>query len=130
MSTVTVLAVCPLAVSTRSEEHTSELQSLRHLVCRLLLEKKLDESGLALSFRPGHGSGSDFKAEAGAFQLHCYFFRRAATGSHYSLPCRSVGGGGRGPIPYDRIYAVLKGSEKSRTGAERKPGATGSGVSK
>src|ERR1035438_10796170 len=25
----------------RSEEHTSELQSLRHLVCRLLLEKKL-----------------------------------------------------------------------------------------
>src|ERR1035438_10572829 len=24
---------------TRSEEHTSELQSLRHLVCRLLLEK-------------------------------------------------------------------------------------------
>src|SRR5947199_3352012 len=28
----------PLAI--RSEEHTSELQSLRHLVCRLLLEKK------------------------------------------------------------------------------------------
>src|SRR5437899_4636816 len=26
----------------RSEEHTSELQSLRHLVCRLLLEKKKD----------------------------------------------------------------------------------------
>src|ERR1035441_11051190 len=26
--------------TTRSEEHTSELQSLRHLVCRLLLEKK------------------------------------------------------------------------------------------
>src|SRR5262245_64569687 len=28
---------CPIV---RSEEHTSELQSLRHLVCRLLLEKK------------------------------------------------------------------------------------------
>src|ERR1035438_375963 len=28
-----------VAGSTRSEEHTSELQSLRHLVCRLLLEK-------------------------------------------------------------------------------------------
>src|ERR1035441_3871429 len=27
----------------RSEEHTSELQSLRHLVCRLLLEKKRGE---------------------------------------------------------------------------------------
>src|SRR5438045_6124343 len=30
---------CLLPVK-RSEEHTSELQSLRHLVCRLLLEKK------------------------------------------------------------------------------------------
>src|SRR5437899_9813222 len=29
-----------LAAVERSEEHTSELQSLRHLVCRLLLEKK------------------------------------------------------------------------------------------
>src|SRR5437899_10049717 len=28
----------------RSEEHTSELQSLRHLVCRLLLEKKKQTS--------------------------------------------------------------------------------------
>src|SRR5258705_10982170 len=28
------------AARSRSEEHTSELQSLRHLVCRLLLEKK------------------------------------------------------------------------------------------
>src|SRR5438045_8597913 len=28
------------ARAARSEEHTSELQSLRHLVCRLLLEKK------------------------------------------------------------------------------------------
>src|SRR5437899_8067241 len=42
-------AARPLAAKTRgawavlparSEEHTSELQSLRHLVCRLLLEKK------------------------------------------------------------------------------------------
>src|SRR5438045_7893221 len=28
------------SIRARSEEHTSELQSLRHLVCRLLLEKK------------------------------------------------------------------------------------------
>src|SRR5258705_2953109 len=33
------LAVAELSTM-RSEEHTSELQSLRHLVCRLLLEKK------------------------------------------------------------------------------------------
>src|SRR2546425_8056996 len=30
----------PLAAMARSEEHTSELQSLAYLVCRLLLEKK------------------------------------------------------------------------------------------
>src|SRR5262245_64745743 len=34
------------ASHTRSEEHTSELQSLRHLVCRLLLEKKKETSQL------------------------------------------------------------------------------------
>src|SRR5258705_9018548 len=33
-----------LAMPRRSEEHTSELQSLRHLVCRLLLEKKKKNS--------------------------------------------------------------------------------------
>src|SRR5258705_895151 len=31
---------CGRGPARRSEEHTSELQSLRHLVCRLLLEKK------------------------------------------------------------------------------------------
>src|SRR5262245_31926089 len=34
-----VLAQRPRELRARSEEHTSELQSLRHLVCRLLLEK-------------------------------------------------------------------------------------------
>src|SRR5437899_5005025 len=34
------LAACVQGEQQRSEEHTSELQSLRHLVCRLLLEKK------------------------------------------------------------------------------------------
>src|SRR5947199_1553880 len=45
----------------RSEEHTSELQSLRHLVCRLLLEKKknyqkisnsVNKTATACSLRP------------------------------------------------------------------------------
>src|SRR5205814_10003762 len=35
-----VHTVWPGPLVHRSEEHTSELQSLRHLVCRLLLEKK------------------------------------------------------------------------------------------
>src|SRR5438045_6488755 len=34
------LGPLPCVPLDRSEEHTSELQSLRHLVCRLLLEKK------------------------------------------------------------------------------------------
>src|SRR2546425_2960761 len=32
--------LAPVAAEKRSEEHTSELQSLAYLVCRLLLEKK------------------------------------------------------------------------------------------
>src|SRR5437899_6470345 len=45
----TIIAAATLALgigantAIRSEEHTSELQSLRHLVCRLLLEKKKRE---------------------------------------------------------------------------------------
>src|SRR5205814_6408882 len=35
-----------LGLGSRSEEHTSELQSLRHLVCRLLLEKKKNQNAL------------------------------------------------------------------------------------
>src|SRR2546422_7091170 len=35
-----VALLLPHAVVQRSEEHTSELQSRLHLVCRLLLEKK------------------------------------------------------------------------------------------
>src|SRR5262245_63738042 len=34
------LLVPAAGIAVRSEEHTSELQSLRHLVCRLLLEKQ------------------------------------------------------------------------------------------
>src|SRR5258708_15015452 len=35
-----VRVAAPAAIRMRSEEHTSELQSPDHLVCRLLLEKK------------------------------------------------------------------------------------------
>src|SRR5258706_10916310 len=44
----------PREAPTRSEEHTSELQSLTNLVCRLLLEKKKvvvihDDGGIVVS---------------------------------------------------------------------------------
>src|SRR5258705_5158430 len=38
----------------RSEEHTSELQSLRHLVCRLLLEKKHPKAASSSNNRTLH----------------------------------------------------------------------------
>src|SRR3712207_7852447 len=34
----------PVALASRSEEHTSELQSRQYLVCRLLLEKKINRN--------------------------------------------------------------------------------------
>src|SRR5437870_8962765 len=40
-----------LAAPARSEEHTSELQSRGHLVCRLLLEKKKEAAGSARAGR-------------------------------------------------------------------------------
>src|SRR2546429_3366162 len=43
------MATRPVVNPARSEEHTSELQSRLHLVCRLLLEKKkTDDSGRAV----------------------------------------------------------------------------------
>src|SRR2546422_7730250 len=44
----------PVAAVRRSEEHTSELQSRLHLVCRLLLEKKKKHQNEVLPHRePG-----------------------------------------------------------------------------
>src|SRR2546430_11939596 len=50
-ATRTVSPGNPNPNTTRSEEHTSELQSQSNLVCRLLLEKKLD-----LLLTAGHDS--------------------------------------------------------------------------
>src|SRR2546429_1845362 len=50
-----VPAIDPSAALIRSEEHTSELLSRLHLVCRLLLEKKKRRNGGAAS-RPATGS--------------------------------------------------------------------------
>src|SRR5690348_17938344 len=44
----------PFAAALRSEEHTSELQSPVHLVCRLLLEKKNDASTSLSPFSASH----------------------------------------------------------------------------
>src|ERR1035438_10731026 len=43
----------------RSEEHTSELQSLRHLVCRLLLEKKKKYHSIRIAHAWTRPTGAD-----------------------------------------------------------------------
>src|ERR1039458_7083339 len=48
----------------RSEEHTSELQSLRHLVCRLLLEKKRTHQRICGSDTP-HGRRTSHRRRQG-----------------------------------------------------------------
>src|SRR5215472_5613095 len=63
----------------RSEEHTSELQSLRHLVCLLLLEKK-NKCGPARLCARHEGrrsravSGHDFSANAERAVVACFHF--------------------------------------------------------
>src|SRR5260370_6548090 len=44
--------VAGIITEARSEEHTSELQSHLNLVCRLLLEKKIDKSSGDTTLRP------------------------------------------------------------------------------
>src|SRR2546425_4918657 len=43
IESLTITDAQGIIVNSRSEEHTSELQSLAYLVCRLLLEKKKKE---------------------------------------------------------------------------------------
>src|SRR2546422_7152387 len=59
-STSPSVADMPLleSLSRRSEEHTSELQSRLHLVCRLLLEKKKKEQRETRPKRPETGGAS------------------------------------------------------------------------
>src|SRR2546429_5329246 len=58
MSCVNSLSSCAVGTK-RSEEHTSELQSRLHLVCRLLLEKKKTLQRQSHRFGGGHARSSD-----------------------------------------------------------------------
>src|SRR5258708_24153499 len=51
-------AALRLAEAERSEEHTSELQSPDHLVCRLLLEKKKKQESACRGSRGGKVGGN------------------------------------------------------------------------
>src|ERR1035438_10402519 len=91
----------------RSEEHTSELQSLRHLVCRLLLEKKTISAprfdplsrplprrrGGYRGPRPGHrhqrALGHGRTGSARLYRLS-FFFNDAAPPEIYPLPLHAA----------------------------------------
>src|SRR2546429_5157287 len=58
LTTIPATVVPTAAPAVRSEEHTSELQSRLHLVCRLLLEKKKNTHGQS-THEPDHAPASD-----------------------------------------------------------------------
>src|SRR5471030_1212711 len=67
----------------RSEEHTSELQSLRHLVCRLLLEKKNCSLPWELSICCSTSTGGSRCSSVPC--SHCFFWNDTATTEIYTL---------------------------------------------
>src|SRR5205814_4362135 len=60
------------AESKKSEEHTSELQSLRNLVCRLLLEKKKTDVTQDLKSAEALADIFDFDAHEFSFRVFHY----------------------------------------------------------
>src|SRR6266702_1321433 len=108
-----MVALSPQSLSTkRSEEHTSELQSRGHLVCRLLLEKKkiifylniptllnIQLRNLVLRATINHGYRTFFKQSieivlqlSKSLRLHVYYFIHTANPAidtlslHVALP--------------------------------------------
>src|SRR5471030_492951 len=74
-----------MAPNNRSEEHTSELQSLRHLVCRLLLEKK-KKTVLVGMFGRVYSAGRHRMPDGlAARALFVFFFNDTATTEIYTL---------------------------------------------
>src|SRR5437870_4436797 len=87
-----------ISYGTRSEEHTSELQSRGHLVCRLLLEKKKPP-------RPSSGSAPASSAEP----------TRRRRGPPYPHRCRSArrGRGGARSAPGSVLLCTARPPPRS-----------------
>src|ERR1039458_3500923 len=116
----------------RSEEHTSELQSLRHLVCRLLLEKKektndsltqklalrSDTPGCAAGgVRYGAGArargGDPGRATVSSLPLCFFFFNDTATTEIYTLSLHDA-------LPISAIRRPGSGRSRRCTGRRRR----------
>src|SRR2546427_6463997 len=76
-STSSACAATPACPSTRSEEHTSELQSRSDLVCRLLLEKKKKITHTdSTRLEPSHEHRTQEKGRPAQHQSFTLSFRR------------------------------------------------------
>src|SRR5471032_653969 len=79
----------PRSGQSRSEEHTSELQSHHDLVCRLLLEKKKNSSVALRSSKNVAWLNGEKSANAAALAravwLRLFFFNDTATTEIYTL---------------------------------------------
>src|ERR1022692_4810416 len=86
--------------TTRSEEHTSELQSPCNLVCRLLLEKKINAEfvvqghslsigcSVAISIYPEHGGDVEplsKNADAAMYSANLFFFNNLRSFAVYTI---------------------------------------------
>src|ERR1035438_9671896 len=81
-----------LRADPRSEEHTSELQSLRHLVCRLLLEKKSHRPSLAgfKRYRDIRHTGLSQERQKRRRNLLLFFLMQGTHTNTRSLPPEGV----------------------------------------
>src|SRR6202040_3499648 len=94
----------PVVILARSEEHTSELQSPVHLVCRLLLEKKVNRLRNRILTQIACGGGRppkktcrrrvrsrDIRPEFRYWDDSCYLRSRRETRWSFSLGQRPAG---------------------------------------
>src|SRR5471030_2446624 len=86
--------LAPANRAVRSEEHTSELQSLRQIVCRLLLEKKkslrpfpsLRKASIFATSPPAHpDNAASLPLPPGCSPGSSFFFNATATAEIYTL---------------------------------------------
>src|SRR5258706_1200541 len=76
----------PKVSSSRSEEHTSELQSLTNLVCRLLLEKKIRDRQAAAARGTEEGRVGDQRGEEAHGSLGRIVFHNLALHDVAAVP--------------------------------------------
>src|SRR5215469_5834239 len=109
----------PVTATGRSEEHTSELQSRRELVCRLLLEKKKGTGIIACIHDSGDAAALAARLSWGVLQYLLVFFLMIRRPPRSTLfPYTTLFRSGRGLRRGRRRRA--RGVRRGRRGRDRK----------